>query len=562
MSRPLYRGVSGIGGKLAAADEAYYDPKEPSENGIGGGFGRGGARKRHLAAAAVKIGVLLLLAAALVGSVAWAGTLYAGRGAAARAAAAAAHRGYRRLQEQLVTDLLDIGELAGGGVRAKEAEVCPPEYDNYVPCYYNITDAVDVSDLGAGVVISYDRQCTRDGRVTCLVAPPRSYRVPVRWPSGKGFIWKDNVRISGQEFSSGSLFKRMMVEEDQISFPSDAHMADGVEDYAHQIAEMIGLRNEFNFNEAGVRTVLDIECGFGTFGAHLFERDLLTMCIANYEASGSQVQITLERGIPAMIGSFATKQLPYPYLSFDMVHCAKCNIEWYKNDGIFLVEVNRLLRPGGYFVWTSNLNTHRALRDKENQKKWTAIRDYAEGLCWEMLSQQDETIVWKKTNKRECYKSRKFGPELCGHDPESPYYQPLSPCISGTRSQRWIPIEHRTTWPSQARQNSTELDIHGVHSEVFADDNSSWDSMVRNYWSLLSPLIFSDHPKRPGDEDPQPPFNMLRNVLDMNAHFGGFNAALLKSGKSVWVMNVVPTNAPNYLPLIFDRGFIGVQHDC
>nr|CAB3502459.1 unnamed protein product [Digitaria exilis] len=252
MSRPLYRGASGIGGKPAGAEEAYYDPKESSENGIGGGFGRGGgARKRHLAAAAVKIGVLVLAAAALVGSVAWAGTLYAGRGAAARAAAAAAHRGYRRLQEQLVTDLLDIGELAGGGVRAKEAEVCPPEYENYVPCYYNVTDAVDVSDLGGGVVISYERQCTRDGRVTCLVTPPRTYRIPLRWPSGKGFIWKDNVRISGQEFSSGSLFKRMMVEEDQISFPSDAHMADGVEDYAHQIAEMIGLRNEFNFNEAG-----------------------------------------------------------------------------------------------------------------------------------------------------------------------------------------------------------------------------------------------------------------------------------------------------------------------
>ena len=285
MSRALYRGVSGIGGKPAAAAEegAYYDPKEPGENGIGGAFGRGGARKRHLAAAAVRIGVLVLAAAAaLVGSVTWAGSLYAGRGAAARAAAAAAHRGYRQLQEQLVTDLLDIGELAGVGVRAKEAEACPPEYENYVPCYYDVTDAVDVSDLGGGVVISYERQCTRDGRVTCLVAPPRSYRMPVRWPSGKGFIWKDNVRISGQEFSSGSLFKRcvnktcsvgkirggglvyllpirwllidnrMMVEEDQISFPSDAHMADGVEDYAHQIAEMIGLRNEFNFNGAGV----------------------------------------------------------------------------------------------------------------------------------------------------------------------------------------------------------------------------------------------------------------------------------------------------------------------
>ena len=80
-----------------------------------------------------------------------------------------------------------------------------------------------------------------------------------------------------------------------------------------------------------VRTVLDIECGFGTLGSHLFERDLLTMCIANFEASGSQVQITLERGIPALIGSFASKQLPYPYLSFDMVHCAKCNVDWDKN---------------------------------------------------------------------------------------------------------------------------------------------------------------------------------------------------------------------------------------
>lgn len=56
---------------------------------------------------------------------------------------------------------------------------------------------------------------------------------------------------------------------------------------------------------------------------------------------------------------------------------------------------------------------------------------------------------------------RKSGPVLCTHDPESPYYQPLNPCIAGTRSQRWISIEHRTTWPSQSRLNSTELDIHG-----------------------------------------------------------------------------------------------------
>ena len=77
-----------------------------------------------------------------------------------------------------------------------------------------------------------------------------------------------------------------------------------------------------------VRTILDIGCGYGSFGAHLLSKHLLTMCIANYEASGSQVQLTLERGLPAMIASFVSKQLPYPSLSFDMLHCSSCGIDW------------------------------------------------------------------------------------------------------------------------------------------------------------------------------------------------------------------------------------------
>lgn len=105
------------------------------------------------------------------------------------------------------------------------------------------------------------------------------------------------------------------------------------------------------------------------------------------------------------------------------------------------------------------------------------------------------------------------------------------------------------------------LCVAGLQPEEFSEESEGWRKVVHNYWSLLSPLIFSDHPKRPGEEDPSPPYNMLRNVLDMNAHFGGFNSALLQAGKSVWVMNVVPTSGPNYLPLIQDRGFVGVLHD-
>lgn len=108
---------------------------------------------------------------------------------------------------------------------------------------------------------------------------------------------------------------------------------------------------------------------------------------------------------------------------------------------------------------------------------------------------------------------------------------------------------------------SVFLLLSGVDAEEFAEDSAKWRMIVRDYWSLLSPLIFSDHPKRPGDEDPSAPYNMFRNVLDMNSHYGGLNSALLEAGKNLWVMNVVPTNGPNYLPAILDRGFIGVLHD-
>lgn len=77
-----------------------------------------------------------------------------------------------------------------------------------------------------------------------------------------------------------------------------------------------------------VRTILDINCGFGSFAAHLASLKIMTVCIAPYEATGSQVQLALERGLPAVIGNFIARQLPYPSLSYDMVHCAQCGIIW------------------------------------------------------------------------------------------------------------------------------------------------------------------------------------------------------------------------------------------
>ncbi|KAL6573278.1 putative pectin methyltransferase qua2 [Orobanche hederae] len=599
MSRPLHRGVSGGGGRCSGDSHDFWvdsqmkektekedidrdrtigtdhtqlsikfpfryiladtlsSKKGLSENGfMPDTFIPGPLRGRHkLTLSLLKFSLLVIVMLALSGSFWWTLSITStSRGQI--------YHGYRRLQEQLVSDLYEIGEISIGSSRLKELEYCSQESENSVPCF-NVSENLALRFSGGE---EYGRHCTQGSKQNCLVLPPVNYRIPLRWPAGRDVIWFANVNITAQEvLSSGSLTKRMMMlDEDQISFRSVSSTFD-VEDYSHQIAGIIGLRNVSYFTQAGVRTILDIECGYGSFGAHLSSNELLTMCVANYEASGSQVQLTLERGLPAMIGSFTSKQLPYPSLSFDMIHCARCRVEWDKKDGIYLIEVDRLLRPGGYFVWTDPLtNSQRSLRNKDNLKKWNTVRLLTENLCWEMLPQQDETVVWKKTNKKKCYSTRKSGsPSLCSkaHDNETPYYRSLQSCIGGTQSRRWIPIEERIKWPSQAKLNSAELVIHGMLSEELTEDAVNWNSAVRNYWSLLSPVIFSDHPKRPGEEDPSPPYNMLRNVLDMNARFGGFNAALLEAGKSVWVMNVVPAKGLNTLPLVLDRGFVGVLHD-
>lgn len=43
--------------------------------------------------------------------------------------------------------------------------------------------------------------------------------------------------------------------------------------------------------------------------------------------------------------------------------------------------------------------------------------------------------------------------------------------------------------------------------------------------------------------------------------FYRFAAALIDQSLDSWVMNVVPVSGPNTLPVIYDRGLIGVVHD-
>lgn len=81
-------------------------------------------------------------------------------------------------------------------------------------------------------------------------------------------------------------------------------------------------------------------------------------------------------------------------------------------------------------------------------------------------------------------------------------------------------------------------------ANVFEADTRRWGRRVAYYKNSLNIRLGTPH---------------VRNVMDMNAFYGGFAAALIND--PVWVMNVVPTKKPLTLDVIYDRGLIGVYHD-
>lgn len=217
MSRPLYRGFSG-GGRSSSGGLDPFDPvddnyrgKEFQDNGLGHELSNiAGIRKirKDFAIFLLKLSIAVITIIALVSSFSWAISI-------STSSKGTTYHGYRRLQEQIIADLLDFGELSLGISKSKEFEFCAPHFENYVPCYYNISESADLIDTEAD--FRHERTCSRESAVDCLILPPRNYRIPLRWPSGKDFIWKENVKITGQEFSSGSLTKRQVKRKKNIN---------------------------------------------------------------------------------------------------------------------------------------------------------------------------------------------------------------------------------------------------------------------------------------------------------------------------------------------------------
>ncbi|KAH8959410.1 hypothetical protein BDL97_06G076600 [Sphagnum fallax] len=389
----------------------------------------------------------------------------------------------------------------------------------------------------------------------CLIPLPLGYKAPICWPESRDQIWYDNV--PHQKLVSFKADQNWMKKfENKLVFPccGGTQFKDGALQYINFI-QRVYPEIEWGKN---IRVVLDVGCGVASFGGYLFDKDVITMSVAPKDEHEAQVQLALERGIPALSSVMSTRLL-FPSNVFDMVHCAHCQVHWHGDGGMLLLELNRVLRPGGYFVWSPTPVYQNTPTDLE---AWNQMIVVTESMSWKLVAKQYNSneaaigvvIFQKPKDNQELYEtscrvatsSLPFCSEVDNAD--AAWYVKMTRCIHR------IPVSARSQWPAQwpARLMATptwltdsETGIYGKPAtEDYWADTQQWEHVVQKLY-LQGALGIN--------------WTTIRNIMDMRAGYGGFAAALVK--QPVWVMNIIPISEPDTLPIIYDRGLIGMYHD-
>lgn len=397
-----------------------------------------------------------------------------------------------------------------------------------------------------------ERHCP-DEVSTCLVSLPEGYRSPIRWPKSREMIWYNNAPHTKLVESKGHQ-NWIKVSGEYLSFPG------GGTQFKHGALHYIEFIEKSLPNIAWgkrSRVILDVGCGVASFGGYLFEKDVLTMSFAPKDVHEAQVQFALERGIPATLGVMGTKRLPFPGSVFDLIHCARCRVPWHIEGGKLLLELNRVLRPGGYFVWSA---TPVYQKDPESVGIWKDMRTITKSMCWDLVVIAKDRLdgvaaaIYRKPTDNECYERRlKNEPPMCSEsdDPNAAWNISLQACMHK------VPLgasERGTIWPEQWPLRlekppywlNSQTGVYGRDAPVeFTADTKHWKVVISH--SYLNGMGIN--------------WSSVRNVMDMKSVYGGFAAALRLLKLNVWVMNVVPVDSPDTLPLIYERGLFGIYHD-
>ncbi|KAL8196068.1 hypothetical protein R6Q57_025068 [Mikania cordata] len=433
------------------------------------------------------------------------------------------------------------------GIVPKSFPVCDDRYSELIPCLdrnliYQMRLKLDLS-----LMEHYERHCPLpERRFNCLIPPPKGYKVPIKWPKSRDEVWKANIPHTHLAHEKSDQ-NWMVVKGEKIIFPGGGtHFHYGADKYIKSLANMLNFSKDNMNNKGNLRTVLDVGCGVASFGGYLLSSDIIAMSLAPNDVHQNQIQFALERGIPAYLGVLGTKRLPYPSRSFELAHCSRCRIDWLQRDGILLLELDRLLRPGGYFAYSS---PEAYAQDEEDLRIWKEMSALVERMCWKIAAKRNQTVIWVKPLTNDCFMKRAPGtqPPLCrlNDDPDAVYGVNMEACITPySEHDHANKGSGLAPWPARLTSPPPRLADFGYSRDMFVKDTELWRKRVENYWDLLSPKIST---------------NTIRNVMDMKANLGSFGAAL--GNKDVWVMNVVPEDGPNTLKLIYDRGLIGSIHN-
>ncbi|KAF8720873.1 hypothetical protein HU200_023271 [Digitaria exilis] len=389
-----------------------------------------------------------------------------------------------------------------GRSEIKPFEPCDQQYTDYTPC----EEQKRAMTFPRDHMIYRERHCPPDKeKLYCLIPAPKGYVAPFRWPKSRDFVPYANVPHKSLTVEK-AIQNWVHYEGNVFRFPGGGtQFPQGADKYIEQLASVMPIA------EGKVRTALDTGCGVASLGAYLLKKNVLTMSFAPRDNHEAQVQFALERGVPAYIGVLGSIKLPFPSRVFDMAHCSRCLIPWSGNskklnddlfcDGMYMMEVDRVLRPGGYWVlsgppigWKIHYKGwQRTKEDLRNEQR--KIEQFAELLCWKKISEKDGIAVWRKgLNDKSC----------------------------------------------SIKQDNLKIGKFRSYEE----DNKLWKKHVDAYKKTNNFLDTGRY----------------RNIMDMNAGLGSFAAAL--ESPKLWVMNVIPTIAnTSTLGVIYERGLIGMYHD-
>ncbi|RAL48423.1 hypothetical protein DM860_005847 [Cuscuta australis] len=427
----------------------------------------------------------------------------------------------------------------------KDIKPCHPRYTDYTPCQ----DQNHAMKFPRENMIYRERHCPpQEKKLHCLIPAPEGYVTPFPWPKSRDYVPYANAPYKSLTVEK-AIQNWIQYEGNVFRFPGGGtQFPQGADKYIDQLASVIPIEN------GTVRTALDTGCGVASWGAYLWKKNVIAMSFAPRDSHEAQVQFALERGVPAVIGVLGSIKMPYPSRAFDMAHCSRCLIPWGAADGILMMEVDRVLRPGGYWVlsgppinWKVNYRAWQRPKD-ELQEEQRKIEEVAKLLCWEKKAEKAEIAVWQKRMDADSCRAAQEDSRaaFCNSaDPDDVWYKKMEPCI--TRSPNANIDEHLKPFPERLNSVPPRIAsglISGVSAEEYREDKKMWKKHVSAY-KRINKILDSGR---------------YRNIMDMNAGLGGFGAEL--TSPKMWVMNVVPTIAEkNTLGVIYERGMIGIYHD-